>query len=915
MYILLKKTGEVFKEFIMLLNQKFSRLTEKTDEAIPKADAKINNKQQITDKAKDNVNDNGKNKDDLNNNNINKEMELQNQLQGIVSTSNNKLIIPESFKKAIEKFNQSFSGNYQQDATEFFSYLLDILHEETNLNNKNSINQNFSLSNFYNKENENKKNYFNTVNFLQNLRSLDYYNFSGSLAWSYNLRLNASLVNAVFSGQLQSTLVCEHCRHEKSNFETFNIISLPVLEKSFIELEIYLFRLPFTFKVYYKNFDKKFDQFNSSDTTTTITNNNSAQQSRLNINSNTNNYLSNPVNNMGRQANINGNSNGLINNIRTQLKLLKKQSIFYINFDSDMVKNEISIISERSTSENDEHVSITLKNPQNPTDQAYSNDNNNNNNQNNRNLNPYFAYNTAALKQHNEEGKSNQEKFNSSTSFYHPNSNNNPLNISTNINTGNIHNNQLFNQNKKQENDLVSSNTINKNNLLNNKLSININPAIEEEAIDKDPNNIIKSRFSTNIPIKMKFTLNKNEQVRKIINLIKNLDDLDLEKEEKYTKFIIFNNNNDFIDMNFKIDDCFQNGQIIYIYELINIDGLSKLFDFNYISFNKKKIASLSSSNVAPQNIHHKNINATHSHNPNLNGRNLTNKRQENISRENPFPSSIATSNIQTLDNIHVNANNYPHVDFSASAKENKLKVKSSFYNGCSISTELPGFIPIENTQILNFDFKPNSKIEDKNFEFILKINHRIASCNNPYLFYPIKYNILPIYNDFILQVNLIPIKTSNLYTFIWEKYDYLLNNPEKYNNNLWWRNSISGSQKGNNSKKCCPFALKILNKENFSCPKCPWFKFCNGCILDPLESEFVQIKYNQIIIVDWCFSVFDTDFVKSNLSLVLTYNMANNPGSLTATNNSNSSVLFKSAKVIIANSVFYSIKNIKKYK
>ena len=82
-------------------------------------------------------------------------------------------------------------------------------------------------------------------------------------------------------------------------------------------------------------------------------------------------------------------------------------------------------------------------------------------------------------------------------------------------------------------------------------------------------------------------------------------------------------------------------------------------------------------------------------------------------------------------------------------------------------------------------------------------------------------------------------IKPLHLYEYIWEKYEYFLSNPSKIEKVLWW-NKVN-----QNIKRCFPFFLTILNKENNSCVKCPWYRFCNGCVIDPISDEFLEFKPN----------------------------------------------------------------------
>jgi hypothetical protein len=72
--------------------------------------------------------------------------------------------------------------------------------------------------------------------------------------------------------------------------------------------------------------------------------------------------------------------------------------------------------------------------------------------------------------------------------------------------------------------------------------------------------------------------------------------------------------------------------------------------------------------------------------------------------------------------------------------------------------------------------------------------------------------------------------------------------------------------------KYCAPFVIKILNRENNSCIRCPWFRYCSGCILDPFKDTNVIINPTQVIVVEWCYNTVKNEMNESNLRLVLNH-------------------------------------------
>lgn len=138
-----------------------------------------------------------------------------------------KTIIPRKFKEIIGEIKPELKGNDQQDAHDFMNFLLDVLHEEINLKSEKEYIAN-------------PEKYNGTDVELAN----EY--------WSNNLRRNFSFIHSFFLGQLKSKLICKGCNKFKDQYETFLSLSLPISQKKTISLNIILHRLPFTFKVYYK---------------------------------------------------------------------------------------------------------------------------------------------------------------------------------------------------------------------------------------------------------------------------------------------------------------------------------------------------------------------------------------------------------------------------------------------------------------------------------------------------------------------------------------------------------------------------------------------------------------------------------------------------------------------------------------
>lgn len=85
------------------------------------------------------------------------------------------------------------------------------------------------------------------------------------------------------------------------------------------------------------------------------------------------------------------------------------------------------------------------------------------------------------------------------------------------------------------------------------------------------------SRLVTSIPIKISMEFDRKATVKSIIDAVKNMDELELEKTSYYTNLILIGYNLNFIDTDNKIDECFQNNQTVDIYEFLNFNGLNEI--------------------------------------------------------------------------------------------------------------------------------------------------------------------------------------------------------------------------------------------------------------------------------------------------------------------------------------------------
>ena len=157
-----------------------------------------------------------------------------------------------NLKKMVGKIKEDFNNSQQQDANEYLNFLIDTLHEEINMH----------ASKIYIEERDEVFNN-NTIDEV------------GNIYWSNGLRRNASFIDSIFMFQLKSNLKCKKCNTVKYNFENNYMFNLPLSLCKMVTVEIYLYKLPFIYKLYYSEINPKFKEYisNPQNSKLTITQN------------------------------------------------------------------------------------------------------------------------------------------------------------------------------------------------------------------------------------------------------------------------------------------------------------------------------------------------------------------------------------------------------------------------------------------------------------------------------------------------------------------------------------------------------------------------------------------------------------------------------------------------------------------
>ena len=159
--------------------------------------------------------------------------------------------------------------------------------------------------------------------------------------------------------------------------------------------------------------------------------------------------------------------------------------------------------------------------------------------------------------------------------------------------------------------------------------------------------------------------------------------------------------------------------------------------------------------------------------------------------------------------------------------------------------------------------------------EIMIEIKHRVKKNNeeNNFIVDIPLYSYFNTNRDFIILSNYKSIKIFDLYELIWKKFMYFCDTPAKLENNLWWK-YISINNKEKNF--CSPFLLKVVNKKTMSCAYCSWYKFCTGCILNPLYQDYFSISKNCYLIVEWCGKIKLKQIKDENILLCLNHSSIN---------------------------------------
>ncbi len=163
----------------------------------------------------------------LNNNNDSIIYELY-KLFKLSCNNDDKIIDPRSFKSAINKKNDMWAQNEQQDAQEFYIFIITKLEEELGkkikfIPNKNGYDEeNVEIFKKSIEDNNSNKIFYNFIG------PEIIYNLFGLKMYQENMKNNYSIIKELFIGSTSSNLICQFCKTISPNFEDFITLSIDI---------------------------------------------------------------------------------------------------------------------------------------------------------------------------------------------------------------------------------------------------------------------------------------------------------------------------------------------------------------------------------------------------------------------------------------------------------------------------------------------------------------------------------------------------------------------------------------------------------------------------------------------------------------------------------------------------------------
>ena len=119
----------------------------------------------------------------------------------------------------------------------------------------------------------------------------------------------------------------------------------------------------------------------------------------------------------------------------------------------------------------------------------------------------------------------------------------------------------------------------NSRNLKNEKMYMSTEEIILKTKKEEEKNEVINSLLNLNIPLRLKIEVERKEKCSSIIDKLKCMNDLNIEKNYNYTEFIMISRGK-FISEDLIIDDTLTNLNEVFVYELLNYKGIMNIFEY-----------------------------------------------------------------------------------------------------------------------------------------------------------------------------------------------------------------------------------------------------------------------------------------------------------------------------------------------
>ena len=253
-----------------------------------------------------------------------------------------KNLIPRRFKEICGEYNDMFRFSEQQDAHDFYTFLVNKFHEETNI-----------------KSDDNSSSKQKEISDTIDTTEIDL----GNEIWANEIRKNASYFYALFMGQLKSTLICSECQYQKIRFEPFSSLEIPIPEGDNIIIEIILFRLPYSLRNF--DLDKISEEYNDYDVGVSADTNRSGDDITISRKikllkkekSNLNNDK-NKISNTNQEKNKN--QNGEINNVLNLNIPLKIRMEVCRKENCSTIIDKLKCMSDLNLEKNDKFIEIIM---------------------------------------------------------------------------------------------------------------------------------------------------------------------------------------------------------------------------------------------------------------------------------------------------------------------------------------------------------------------------------------------------------------------------------------------------------------------------------------------------------------------------------------------------------------------------